>query len=103
MRPTLTVMGSRRSAPCSMHNSARIRGGVHTLEFAGIDSSTQKFTPDTSDYQEKQRVAVVVAGAVRHQSRWTFGWDALWQSDNNFARTIRCSMRPRPPIPTKSI
>lgn len=86
---TLTVMGyTTQGALLDAEFRQEFWGGVHTLEFAGINQmNRQKFTPDTSDYQEKQRVAVSSQAQFAINPRWTFGWDALWQSDNNFART----------------
>jgi len=89
MDATMTVMGySAQGALLDAQFRQEFLGGVHTLEIAGIDQmGRKKFTPDTSDYEKKQRFAVSSQAQFAINPRWTFGWDALWQSDNNFART----------------
>lgn len=62
--------------------------GEHTLRLAGISQGAQdEFTAGTSDALEKQRGLIGSKGQFRINPRWTFGWDVMAQSDNNFART----------------
>jgi LPS-assembly protein len=86
---TVTVMGyTAQGALLDAQFRQEFWGGVHTLEVAGINQlNRQRFTPDTSDYEEKQRVGISSTAQFSINPRWTFGWNALWQSDNNFART----------------
>lgn len=65
----------------------RFDNGSHTLQIAGI--SQQKltaFSAGTSD-AVKNRGMVRSQAAFKINPRWTFGWDVLAQSDNNFSRT----------------
>jgi LPS-assembly protein len=62
--------------------------GLHTFQFAGINQiDSSRFTKDTSDYKNDQRFGLSSQAKFTINPRWTFGWDVLWQSDNNFART----------------
>lgn len=66
----------------------RFENGMHTLRLAGIDQKKPgTFTPDTSDALETQRGMVQSQAAFQINPRWTFGWDLMVQSDNNFSRT----------------
>lgn len=70
----------------------RLETGQHTLRFAGIDQQNpQNFTENTSDALENQRGMVQSVGAFQINPRWTFGWDVMLQSDNNFSRTYDIS------------
>lgn len=62
--------------------------GLHTLRFAGIDQQNPgNFDADTSDSGAKTRLMVASKGEFQINPRWTFGWNGMLQSDNNFART----------------
>nr|WP_246365452.1 LPS-assembly protein LptD [Gellertiella hungarica] len=66
----------------------RFETGSHTLRFAGIDQRDPgTFTANTSDALEDKRGMVQSVGAFRINPRWTFGWDVMLQSDNNFSHT----------------
>ncbi|KQV63951.1 LPS-assembly protein LptD [Rhizobium sp. Root1220] len=66
----------------------RFENGTHTLRVAGIDQlSPDTFTPGTTDAEEDARGVIASKGDFRINPRWTFGWDVMVQSDNNFART----------------
>lgn len=70
----------------------RLENGQHSLRFAGIDQQNpENFTANTSDALEKQRGMVQSVGAFKINPRWSFGWDVMLQSDNNFARTYDIS------------
>lgn len=66
----------------------RFENGQHTLRIAGISQKNpETFTRDTSDALEEQRGMVQSQAAFKINPRWSFGWDVMVQSDNNFART----------------
>ncbi len=66
----------------------RFENGTHTLRVAGINQmNSSQFTAGTSDAENDARGLVASKGAFQINPRWTFGWDVMVQSDNNFART----------------
>ncbi len=66
----------------------RLENGTHILRVAGIDqASPSTFDAGTSDAEHSARGLVASKGDFRINPRWAFGWDAMLQSDNNFART----------------
>jgi LPS-assembly protein len=66
----------------------RFENGTHTLRVAGIDQrEPNSFTANTSDALEDQRGMVQSRASFRINPRWTFGWDVMVQTDNNFSRT----------------
>ncbi|MGV1758111.1 LPS-assembly protein LptD [Rhizobium sp. A22-96] len=66
----------------------RFENGTHTLRVAGISQMDQEaFTSGTSDAEHKTRGMISSKADFRINPRWTFGWDVMAQSDNNFSRT----------------
>ncbi|MCY0146407.1 LPS-assembly protein LptD [Hoeflea sp. G2-23] len=66
----------------------KFANGSHTLRMAGISQTGQdNFTANTSDALVQERGLIASKGAFRINPRWTFGWDVMAQTDNNFART----------------
>ncbi|MCZ8178266.1 MAG: LPS-assembly protein LptD [Rhizobium sp.] len=66
----------------------RFEKGQANLRFAGISQmNTDEFTVGTSDASRDTRGLVASKGEFKINPRWTFGWDVMVQSDNNFART----------------
>ncbi|OLP43134.1 LPS-assembly protein LptD [Rhizobium oryziradicis] len=62
--------------------------GLATLRFATIDQmNKQAFNAGTSDSKKDFRGMVGSTGAFTINPRWTFGWNVMAQSDNNFSRT----------------
>ncbi|MDQ0454137.1 LPS-assembly protein LptD [Rhizobium paknamense] len=62
--------------------------GLATFRFAGIDQlNPGKFDANTTDAEKDFRGMVGSTGEFQINPRWTFGWDAMVQSDNNFSRT----------------
>lgn len=62
--------------------------GLATFRFAAIDQMDKnKFTANTSDSEKNFRGMVGSTGNFTINPRWTFGWDVMAQTDNNFART----------------
>nr|WP_244447107.1 LPS-assembly protein LptD [Hoeflea sp. BAL378] len=62
--------------------------GEVVLRMAGISQrKPEEFTPRTTDALETRRGMIGSTGQFRINPRWTFGWDAMIQSDNNFSRT----------------
>lgn len=89
MDATLTVYGyTLQGVLIDAEFRQQFRNGLHTLHIAGINQANPKeFTPGTADAVERQRLAVSSKAEFKINPRWTFGWDVLLQSDNNFART----------------
>ncbi|WP_320199412.1 LPS-assembly protein LptD [Agrobacterium sp. rho-13.3] len=66
----------------------RFEMGTHTLRAAGIDQLNSKdFDAGTSDSLNDTRAMIASKGEFQINPRWSFGWDAMVQSDNNFSRT----------------
>ncbi|MGO4354044.1 LPS-assembly protein LptD [Rhizobium sp. RAF36] len=65
----------------------RFENGTHTLRIAGINQlSPESFTAGTSD-QRDDRGMIASKADFKINPRWSFGWDVMYQSDNNFSRT----------------
>ena len=70
----------------------RFESGEHVLRMAGISQMDKSaFSADTVDAQETTRGMIASQGKFEINPRWTFGWDVLVQSDNNFAKTYELS------------
>lgn len=66
----------------------RFANGEVTLRMAGISQrKPEDFAAATSDALESGRGMIATNGQFRINPRWTFGWDVLAQTDNNFSRT----------------
>ena len=67
----------------------RFHNGQITLRAAGINQmDPDAFTPKTSDWEEEGfRGMVASIGHFQINPRWTFGWNVMSQTDNNFSRT----------------
>ena len=66
----------------------RFENGTHTLRVAGISQmNPDAFTAGTTDAENKTRGMINSKADFRINPRWTFGWDVMVQSDNNFSRT----------------
>ncbi|MGL3606656.1 LPS-assembly protein LptD [Rhizobium sp. G187] len=66
----------------------RFEKGDANIRVAGISQmDTEGFTAGTSDADQDFRGMIATKGDFKINSRWAFGWDVMFQSDNNFART----------------
>lgn len=66
----------------------RFEKGSASLRIAGINQlNPDRFDAGTSDAEKDWRGMVASKGEFQINPRWTFGWDVMLQSDNNFART----------------
>lgn len=66
----------------------RTDNGQYSIRYSGIDQQEpEAFTNNTVDAVEEDRHAVITRGRFDINSRWQVGWDALFQTDANFART----------------
>lgn len=66
----------------------RFDHGSHTLQMAGISQMKRSaFAAGTSDSLRTQRGMIRSTGSFQINPRWTFGWDVMAQTDNNFSRT----------------
>lgn len=66
----------------------RFESGTATVRAAGINQMhSEVFDAGTSDANRDLRGMVASEGKFEINPRWTFGWDVMVQSDNNFART----------------
>jgi LPS-assembly protein len=64
--------------------------GEHTFRFAGIhQTNPDAFDSGTSDYEAENRFMVASKAEFQINPRWTFGWDVMAQSDNNFSKTYK--------------
>jgi LPS-assembly protein len=62
--------------------------GLATFRFATIDQMNKDdFSAGTSDAEKSFRGMVGSTGAFSINPRWTFGWNVMAQTDNNFSRT----------------
>lgn len=66
----------------------RTENGAYNLNIAGI-SQTDRLAFDTGTHDQvvTERYAAQTSGKFAINSKWTFGWQYLLQSDRNFART----------------
>lgn len=89
MDATLTVTGyTTQGAMFDAEFRQRFRLGQHTLRIAGIDQMRPSaFSRGTADAEVDQRGLIQSKAEFKINPRWTFGWDVMVQSDNNFART----------------
>jgi LPS-assembly protein len=70
----------------------RLANGTYNVRFAGIDQQKpDAFDEGSIDRNESERVALMTTGQFRINPRWKFGWNALLQSDEDFARTYSLS------------
>ncbi|WP_245408997.1 MULTISPECIES: LPS-assembly protein LptD [Rhizobium] len=66
----------------------RFEKGQANLRIAGISQmDSESFSANTSDAAHDLRGLVASKGDFKINPRWSFGWDVMFQSDNNFART----------------
>ncbi|MEM9278436.1 MAG: LPS-assembly protein LptD [Pseudomonadota bacterium] len=66
----------------------RLANGEYSIRYAGIDQKEQDaFDNSFVDSVEDDRHAIITTGLFDINDRWQFGWNALLQSDENFART----------------
>ncbi|WP_420960002.1 LPS-assembly protein LptD [Brucella sp. IR073] len=66
----------------------RLENGSYNLRIAGIHQNKQdEFDLNTVDRDRTDRGMIASEGEFQINSRWTFGWDVIAQSDKNFART----------------
>lgn len=66
----------------------RTANGQYNLRVAGIDQQEPgDFDAGTIDAADTERMAVMSTGRFQINPRWQFGWNGLWQTDGNFART----------------
>ncbi len=68
----------------------QLENGFYNIKIAGIDQqSPDEFATNTSDSRVDDRAMFGSTGRFTINPRWTFGWDVLVQSDNNFSRTYK--------------
>jgi len=68
----------------------RLENGQYNLRVAGIrQENPRDFKAATIDSLNEERIAIMSAGRFQVTPRWTFGWNWLHQSDEDFARTYR--------------
>lgn len=66
----------------------RLANGEYSVRYAGINQQNQgAFSASELDSTVNDRHAVVTSGLFDINDRWSFGWNALFQTDDNFART----------------
>lgn len=66
----------------------RFENGEHSFRFAGINQrNSDSFEAGTADRESDTRMMGASKGEFQINPRWTFGWDVMVQSDNNFSRT----------------
>lgn len=89
MDATINVTGySKQGVLVEGELRQRFDNGQANLRVAGISQARPgAFSFGTSDYENKTRALVASKGEFQINRRWTFGWDAMVQTDNNFAKT----------------
>ncbi|RKD72387.1 LPS-assembly protein [Rhizobium sp. WW_1] len=66
----------------------RLENGTYTLRTALIDQADPgSFSAGTPDADARFRALIASKGDFKINPRWTFGWDVMAQTDNDFART----------------
>ncbi|MDW5318092.1 LPS-assembly protein LptD [Rhizobium sp. PL01] len=93
MDATVTATGlSRQGFLLQGEFRQRFANGEHILSMAGISQlNRSSFTGNTVDALETNRGMIGSKAKFDINPRWTFGWDVLVQSDNNFAKTYELS------------
>ena len=77
----------------------RTENGTYNITAAGISQQDRfLFDEDTHDQLATERYAIQTSGKFNINSRWTFGWQYLTQSDRNFARTYSVTSQTGPEI-----
>jgi LPS-assembly protein len=70
----------------------RLANGQYNVRVAGINQlNAGDFGKTTIDGNNNERTAIMSSGRFDLNSRWKFGWNALFQSDEDFARTYNLS------------
>jgi len=70
----------------------RLKTGSYNLGFAHIRQNDRYRFDDTSiDRWQRNRYALTSKGDFKVNSRWSYGWDLLAQSDRNFSRSYNIS------------
>jgi LPS-assembly protein len=68
----------------------RFETGDHVLRFAAIDQQSRSaFDAGTSDERASTRAMVASKAHFQINPRWTFGWNVMLQTDNNFSKTYK--------------
>ncbi|NKB51297.1 MAG: LPS assembly protein LptD [Rhizobiaceae bacterium] len=87
----LTLTASKFSKQGVLAQAAwrhQLENGFYSINIAGIDQqSPDEFATNTSDSTVDDRGMFGSTGRFTINPRWTFGWNVLVQSDNNFSRT----------------
>ncbi|MEP1205926.1 MAG: LPS-assembly protein LptD [Rhizobiaceae bacterium] len=66
----------------------QLENGFYNIKVAGISQQNpQEFAANTNDSRVTGRGMIGSTGRFTINPRWTFGWDVLAQTDNNFSRT----------------
>lgn len=66
----------------------RVANGQYNIRYANISQKNPNdFKNAFVDSQVNDRSALMTTGLFSINPRWQFGWNWLWQSDQNFART----------------
>lgn len=66
----------------------RFETGSHILRMGWIDQKdSSAFSSNTADSNNDSRFMLASKGEFQINPRWTFGWQAMIQSDNNFSNT----------------
>ena len=68
----------------------QLENGIYSIKVAGIDQKNPAaFNAGSSDASVTTRGMVGTRGEFKINPRWSFGWNILAQSDNNFSRTYK--------------
>ncbi|MBB5073623.1 LPS-assembly protein [Bartonella callosciuri] len=68
----------------------RFKTGNYNIRFAHIyQMNPHNFDNDTIDAHHQNRYMLATKGDFRINSRWTYGWDILAQSDQHFSRAYK--------------
>lgn len=93
MDATVTASGfSKTGFMTEVEFRQKFRRGQYTLKLAGAHQGnpgrfdTFEGRP-TTDGAETQRGLIASSGEFQINSKWKFGWNGMYQSDQNFART----------------
>ncbi|NJR13058.1 MAG: LPS-assembly protein LptD [Phyllobacteriaceae bacterium] len=65
----------------------QLNNGAYSITAAGISQQNPSVFTTAQDSGNVERGLIGSKGAFRINPRWSFGWNVLAQSDNNFART----------------
>lgn len=88
MDATVTASGfSKAGFMTEVEFRQKFKSGQYTLKLAAAHQSDPSIFGTTTDGAETQRGLIASNGEFQLTSKWKFGWNGMYQTDQNFANT----------------